>query len=95
MSLRNAIYLKCMDCIYDPEVEGGWKQQVSQCELTACPLWEYRPHPRTSSQSPKMTSNQCTFETISKDQGVWVSHSLNSVEVGGQKSFRTLMRILL
>ena len=29
MSLRNAINLKCKDCIYDPEVEGGWIQQVS------------------------------------------------------------------
>ena len=56
MSLRNAINLKCKDCIYDPEVEGGWKQQVSQCDLSACSLWEHRPHPRTSAQSTKITA---------------------------------------
>ena len=73
MSLRNAINQKCKDCIFDEEVEGGWIQQVSQCELTDCSLWEHRPKPRrTSSQSPKMTSNQCHFEIISNDQGVWV-----------------------
>ena len=72
MSLRNAINQKCKDCIYDPEVEGGWIQQVSQCELSDCPLWEHRPQPRTSEQSPKMTSNQCHFEIISNEQGVWV-----------------------
>ena len=72
MSLRNAINQKCKDCIYDPEVEGGWKQQVSLCELSDCPLWEYRPHPRTSAQSPKMTASQCHFEVISNEQGVWV-----------------------
>ena len=72
MSLRNAINLKCKDCIYDPEVEGGWRQQVSLCELSDCPLWEYRPHPRTSPLSPKMTASQCHFEVISNEQGVWV-----------------------
>ena len=70
MSLRNAINMKCKDCIYDPEVDGGWIQQVSQCDLSACPLWEHRPHPRTSPLSPKMTRNQCHFQS-------------NGVEVGG------------
>ena len=72
MSLRNAINLKCKDCIYDPEVEGGWIQQVSQCDLSDCSLWEHRPKPRTSPLSLKMTRNQCHFEIISSDQGVWV-----------------------
>ena len=72
MSLRNAINQMCKSCIYDPEVEGGWIQQVSLCNLSACPLWEHRPKPRTSSQSPKMTASQCHFEVISNDQGVWV-----------------------
>ena len=71
MSLRNAINQKCKDCIYDPEVEGGWKQQVSLCELTDCSLWEHRPKPRAPSQSPKMTASQCHFEIISNEQGVW------------------------
>ena len=71
MSLRNAINLKCKDCIYDPEVEGGWIQQVSLCELSACPLWEHRPHPRTSPQSLKKSASQCHFEVISSEQGVW------------------------
>ena len=72
MSLRNAINQKCKDCIYDPEVEGGWIQQISLCELTECSLWEYRPHPRTAPLSRKKSASQCHFEIISNDQGVWV-----------------------
>ena len=72
MSLCNAINMKCKDCIYDAELPFGWRQQVSQCELTDCSLWEHRPKPRTSPLSLKMTRNQCHFEIISNEQGVWV-----------------------
>ena len=72
MSLRNAINLKCKDCIYDPEVEGGWKQQVSLCDLSDCSLWPYRPMARTSSHSLKKSAKHCHFEIISNEQGVWV-----------------------
>ena len=72
MSLRNAINQKCKDCIYDPEVEGGWIQQVSQCDLSACSLWEHRPKPRTAPLSPKMTRNQCHFQS----NGIEVGSSL-------------------
>ena len=70
MSLRQAINMKCKNCIYDPELPFGWKQQVSQCELTDCSLWPYRLKPRTPPLSPKMTSNQCHFEGIENKQGV-------------------------
>ena len=70
MSLRQAINMKCKDCIYDAELPFGWKQQVSQCELTDCSLWEHRPMPRTTPVSLKMTSNQCHFEGIENKQGV-------------------------
>ena len=72
MSLRNAINQMCKSCIYDPEVEGGWKQQVSLCDLSACPLWEHRPHPRTAPLSLKKTSSSCHFEVISNEQRVRV-----------------------
>ena len=72
MSLRNAISQMCKSCIYDPEVEGGWIQQVSLCDLSACSLWEHRPHPRTAPLSLKKTSSSCHFEVISNEQGVWV-----------------------
>ncbi len=72
MSMRKAIDEKCKDCIYDPEVEGGWKQQVWACELQACALWPHRTKPRTPRQSPKMTSETCHFEITSSDKGVWV-----------------------
>lgn len=44
MSLRAAINAKCRDCIYDPESGlGNWRQQVSSCTATECPLYSVRP----------------------------------------------------
>ena len=48
MSLRAAIDAKCKDCIYDPLCGGGtWREQVAQCSSVDCPLWPYRPMPRS------------------------------------------------
>ena len=45
---QQAIEAKCKDCIYDPCVEGTWRQQVEQCELTDCALWPYRARSRSN-----------------------------------------------
>jgi len=48
MSFRKAINDKCKDCIFDPSNElGTWRQQVYLCTISSCPLWAFRPHPRT------------------------------------------------
>ncbi len=38
-----AIALKCRDCVHDEAAVGTWRQQISACHLTACPLWRFRP----------------------------------------------------
>ena len=38
-----AIAAKCRDCLYDDKASGTWRQQVSACHLTDCPLWRVRP----------------------------------------------------
>jgi len=38
-----AIAAKCRDCLYDDRASGTWRQQVSACHLTDCPLWRVRP----------------------------------------------------
>lgn len=38
-----AIAANCRDCIHDPAASGTWREQVSICALTACPLWRFRP----------------------------------------------------
>ncbi len=43
MSLRKAINDKCRDCSYDPYGKGNWRQQVTACTVTTCPLWPVRP----------------------------------------------------
>ena len=38
-----AIAAKCRECVYDDKAAGTWRQQVSACHLTDCPLWRVRP----------------------------------------------------
>lgn len=42
-SLKKAIGMKCKDCIYDHTQAGSWRQQVENCEIPSCALWEVRP----------------------------------------------------
>ena len=42
-SMRYAINAKCWDCIYDPAAPGNWRQQVTACTQTDCPLFKLRP----------------------------------------------------
>jgi hypothetical protein len=47
MSLRAAINLKCRECLYDPlSGLGNWRQQVSACTSSECPLFPVRPKSR-------------------------------------------------
>ncbi len=41
--LRFCIDMMCKDCIYDPLASGKWRQQVGNCTVTRCPLYEVRP----------------------------------------------------
>lgn len=34
---------KCRDCIYHPSNGGTWREQVTLCTATGCPLWIGRP----------------------------------------------------
>jgi hypothetical protein len=46
-SLRAAINAKCRDCCYDPLAGGKWREQISRCPCTDCPLWPVRPAPES------------------------------------------------
>ena len=43
LSLRNCVNEKCKSCIYDPKASGTWRQQVTLCSVTSCPLYLRRP----------------------------------------------------
>ena len=47
VSPRQAIRAKCKDCIYDPLAGGTWLEQVAQCSIKDCPLWDFRPMPKS------------------------------------------------
>jgi len=41
--LRARINAKCIECVYDPHMPGGWRQQVEKCTSLSCPLYSVRP----------------------------------------------------
>ena len=40
---RQAINSHCRVCIYNPEAPGTWRQQITLCSVTGCPLYPVRP----------------------------------------------------
>ena len=42
-SLRKRIDHYCKSCVYDSSAAGTWRQQVSLCAVTSCPLHDVRP----------------------------------------------------
>lgn len=54
-SMRKAINAKCKDCIFDSCVPGTWRQQVEDCTITDCPLWNVRP--KTTATTKKDASD--------------------------------------
>ena len=42
-SLRAAVDAMCKGCIYDPGTNGNWREQVSGCSSSNCPLHPLRP----------------------------------------------------
>jgi hypothetical protein len=58
MSLRNAINEKCKWCIYDPlSGEGNWRQQVTKCTSTDCPLYPVRPISKPKKEKERGTQD--------------------------------------
>ena len=58
MSLRKAINEKCRECIYDPNADGAWRMQVSECTSYDCPLYPYRPLSKARSALKNSKSGQ-------------------------------------
>ena len=46
---QQSIEAMCRECTYDELDEGTWRMQVERCELTDCPLYQYRPRSRSKS----------------------------------------------
>ena len=44
---QQAINAFCKQCIHDPLAPGNWRQQVTACTWTDCPLYPYRPVSRS------------------------------------------------
>lgn len=43
VSAQKAIFNFCKGCIYDPKNGGSWREQVENCTVSKCELYEHRP----------------------------------------------------
>jgi len=43
ISAQKAIFNMCKSCIYDSLAGGSWREQVEQCKISRCELYEHRP----------------------------------------------------
>jgi hypothetical protein len=48
--MRAAINAMCRECIVDPLAGGNWRQQVTGCRATVCPLYAFRPLSKPSAK---------------------------------------------
>jgi len=48
MTRQAAIKDYCRSCICDEENGGRWTEQTALCSTIECPLWRFRPVPRTA-----------------------------------------------
>ena len=64
-SLKTAIAEKCKQCTYDATQPGSWRQQVEDCTVRTCPLWEVRPLTNeTISVNRKKKNNEIDLNSI-------------------------------
>jgi len=66
-SLRQAINAKCRECIFDRHGEGNWKQQVTACSSTRCPLYTVRPTSLSVEKTANLPPESMLESTISGD----------------------------
>ena len=50
-SLRKRIDENCKSCVYDRQLPGSWRQQVTLCTVASCALFTVRP--KTKAPLPK------------------------------------------
>ena len=70
MTRQTAIEAMCRECCFDELDDGTWRMQVERCELSDCPLYQYRPVSRSkSNDKADSASVQQHYDPISVE--VW------------------------
>lgn len=68
MSIQQAINDKCRDCIYDECLKVTWREQVSNCTVTSCPLWKHRPTIQSPISKTTLTLNSKHKNSVSRQK---------------------------
>ena len=83
MTRADAIAAKCKECIYDPEEDGTWRQQVKACVIDTCALHPYRPMPYKVRNQPVEREYEVLNATPGSGKGQGVAPHIQSI--GGGK----------
>jgi len=64
ISAQKAIANFCKGCIYDPLEKGTWREQVENCSIPHCELFEHRPRSTTY----KRQQRELYLQTLSPEE---------------------------
>jgi hypothetical protein len=57
ISPRKAIAAHCKGCLYDKAAPGTWRQQVEECTIKTCELYEFRPQRKDKTNKAGLTEH--------------------------------------
>lgn len=67
-SLKSAINAYCKTCVYDQSSPGTWREQVENCGVTKCELYEVRPRTAATIAANRKPRGSKSFELEVEDQ---------------------------
>ena len=73
ISAQRAIKNYCKGCIYDPKAGGTWVEQVENCTVTKCELYDHRP----LTQKTKKAIREKFIASLTVEQQVEIENKAN------------------
>jgi hypothetical protein len=67
-SLKKCISQHCKNCTYDQESPGTWREQVENCTVVSCALYEVRPMTMTTINANRKTRGVEIVEEMDADE---------------------------
>jgi len=64
--LRGRVNAHCVTCVYDDLEPGTWRQQVAQCSVSSCPIWEVRAKSKSTVDIGGTTSEAYVLDQVSE-----------------------------
>lgn len=75
--MKGKVTAMCISCKYDPHARGTFRQQISACKYTACPLYDVRPTTTNNTGVAKVEKPVVAKVQVKDIKGFDKAHPLN------------------